>query len=528
MTWTIGRKLYVGVGTLLGALAAVSFVGVRALERLDASADHAMSTTVKNLEDGSHLEFLVADLRASAGLVIIAAARQDGPVVKKEVQAIDEMTKEFLQTATTLEKSTQSERVKALVRQARAEMTEWAEGVHEVGQLAEQFKAEEAAARYQSVREHGDKALEEAEQIFDEETALMEAEKKHTEEIYTSAHVWMLSLVGLSALVGAFVFYTVRGTTRTLTRTTIVLREGAEQVVAAAAQVAGSAQQLSEGATEQAASLEETSASMEEISSMTKQNASNSQNAAALIVDASTLVSDSNRALTEMQHSMATIRDSSHKIANIIKTIDAIAFQTNILALNAAVEAARAGEAGMGFAVVADEVRNLAQRSAQAAKDTAALIEEAIVNSQEGNQKVEQVARSIGAVTETVGKAKQLVEEVHVASIQQADGVGQVAQAVAQMEKVTQNTAANAEESAAASEELSAQAETTMVEIERLEAMVTGASAGSRQRRVLAEPAARPTPAARTRMALVPAKAIRTPRSNEEALPLGDGTFGTF
>ena len=158
--------------------------------------------------------------------------------------------------------------------------------------------------------------------------------------------------------------------------------------------------------------------------------------------------------------------------ANIIKTIDEIAFQTNILALNAAVEAARAGEAGMGFAVVADEVRNLAQRSAQAARDTAGLIEESMAKSSEGTARVAVVAEAIGSITGAVAKARGLVDEVSVASRQQAQGIDQVTQAIAQMEKVTQGTAATAEESAAASEELSAQADTALGIVGSLEQMV--------------------------------------------------------
>jgi methyl-accepting chemotaxis protein/methyl-accepting chemotaxis protein-1 (serine sensor receptor) len=190
--------------------------------------------------------------------------------------------------------------------------------------------------------------------------------------------------------------------------------------------------------------------------------------------DVDAAVSQSNTALGAMESSMAAIQDSSTQVGRIIKTIDEIAFQTNILALNAAVEAARAGAAGMGFAVVADEVRNLAQRSAQAARDTAGLIEESIARSAEGTATVERVSQSIQSITASVGKVKTLVEEVSIASQQQSQGIDQVSQAVAQMEKVTQGTAATAEESAAASEELSGQAETAMSVVVRLQQLVGG------------------------------------------------------
>jgi methyl-accepting chemotaxis protein/methyl-accepting chemotaxis protein-1 (serine sensor receptor) len=228
-----------------------------------------------------------------------------------------------------------------------------------------------------------------------------------------------------------------------------------------------------------------------------------------------------------MVASMSAIQDSSQKVSKIIKTIDEIAFQTNILALNAAVEAARAGEAGMGFAVVADEVRNLAQRSAQAAKDTAALIEESIVKTQAGATKVEQVSGAIAGITESVEKVKGLVDEVSIASRQQAQGIDQVSQAIAQMEKVTQTTAATAEESAAASEELNAQAEQTMGIIEGLKLLV-----GNRTR--AAHPVAQPVrTTARTRATVTPMspskKAHPLPLTAEEDGALeATGTFGSF
>ncbi len=253
------------------------------------------------------------------------------------------------------------------------------------------------------------------------------------------------------------------------------LREGAQKVTTTASEVATSAQTVAQGAIKQAAVLEETSAAMEEMASTTRTSAENSQQAAELVGTVDGVVGGASTALADMTQSMAKIRESSKKVAKIIKTIDEIAFQTNILALNAAVEAARAGEAGMGFAVVADEVRNLAQRSAQAARDTATLIEESIGSSRDGHDKVALVARSIQAIAESVGRVKGLVAEVSESSRQQSQGIDQVAQAVAQMESVTQSTAASAEESAAASEELSTHAVMATGQVARLEAMVVGA-----------------------------------------------------
>jgi hypothetical protein len=336
----------------------------------------------------------------------------------------------------------------------------------------------------------------------------------------------ILAAITVASVVGTLI---VRGTNSVLRQSVNELSEGAQQVASASGQVAGASQSLSQGATEQAASLEETSASMEEMASMTRKNAENSQQAASMMGETEKLVHGANNALGEMVTSMAAIKDSSDKVAKIIKTIDEIAFQTNILALNAAVEAARAGEAGMGFAVVADEVRALAQRSAQAAKDTAALIEESIAKSNEGQLKVQTVTVAIESITSSTVKVKGLVDEVSEASRQQSQGIDQVSQAIAQMEKVTQGTAATAEESAAASEELSAQAETSMSVVARLASLVGGvetASVAPAKRRKTAAPVAPASNKVVTMTRPVKAASQLTP---EEQIPLGDtGTFGSF
>jgi len=261
---------------------------------------------------------------------------------------------------------------------------------------------------------------------------------------------------------------------------------------------------------------------------MTKRNADNSHQAASVVAEAAQVVQNANVALADMVNSMSSIKDSSHRVSKIIKTIDEIAFQTNILALNAAVEAARAGEAGMGFAVVADEVRNLAQRSAQAARDTAVLIEEAITSSNEGSQRVQQVANAFSAITSNVTQIKGLVDEVSAASKQQALGIDQVTQTIHQMERVTQTSAATAEESAGTYQQLNAQADVTMGLVKRLEAMVGGER--SAHNGAETEPPVR----ARGRSSdLFGAGEVRTvgthpPRHSVPAAAADTGTYGTF
>jgi methyl-accepting chemotaxis protein/methyl-accepting chemotaxis protein-1 (serine sensor receptor) len=280
----------------------------------------------------------------------------------------------------------------------------------------------------------------------------------------------LLSLVALMAGLG--VLRVVRDSTRRIAGLVIRMSESAAHVASAAGQVASASQALAQGATEQAASLEETSASGQEITSIARQNADNTASMSKLMNDTDRVVARANDTLHEMIVSMKDINASSEKIAKIIKVIDEIAFQTNILALNAAVEAARAGEAGLGFAVVADEVRGLAQRSAQAAKDTAVLIEESIARCNDGNTKLDHVAASIGAITESSKKVKILADEVSAGSEEQARGLDHIANAITQMEQVTQKTAAGAEQSAGASEQLSGQAATLKDLVLQLESLV--------------------------------------------------------
>ncbi len=223
-------------------------------------------------------------------------------------------------------------------------------------------------------------------------------------------------------------------------------------------ELSASAESLSSSASKQAATIEETSAALEEITGMTSQNAGHADNSLALAKEARTAADSGAVEMQEMTSSMQAIQQSSANISKIIKTIDEIAFQTNLLALNAAVEAARAGEAGAGFAVVADEVRSLAQRSVQAARETAEKIEESIRTSQQGAAVSERVSHSLTAIVDKVRRMDALIAEIASGSRQQATGVSEVNRTVAELDKLTQSTAASAEEAAATSTELSGQA----------------------------------------------------------------------
>jgi methyl-accepting chemotaxis protein len=269
-----------------------------------------------------------------------------------------------------------------------------------------------------------------------------------------------LSLSGLAILSAAVLaLWLVTTTKRDLGRILRGLSAGSEQTSTAANQVSGSSQVVAQGATEQAASVEETTSSVEEMTAMIKQTASNALEAKQLAERAQEDAEQGGQAMRRMSDAIDDIKRGSDETAKIVKSIDEIAFQTNLLALNAAVEAARAGEAGKGFAVVAEEVRNLAQRAGEAARSTSELIETSVKNADNGVQISQEVAESLTKIGTGSRQVNELINEIASAGKEQAQGVEQINNAVAQMDRVIQSSAANAEESASFAEELSAQAE---------------------------------------------------------------------
>jgi len=299
--------------------------------------------------------------------------------------------------------------------------------------------------------------------------------------------------------------------------------EATQQVASASGQISSGSQSLAQGANEQASSLEEVSASLEEMSSMTRQNADNALAAKNLAGEADSNAKVGTEAMARMSRSINKIKESSDQTAKIVKTIDEIAMQTNLLALNAAVEAARAGEAGRGFAVVAEEVRNLAQRSAQAAKNTADMIGESVKNAEEGVKISDEVSVSFEKIAQSSKKVNDLIAEIAAASKEQSTGIKEVNDAVGQMDKVTQQNAANAEESASASEELSSQAQ----ELQAMVAQFKITGGNSTRPKTIAHakrPALPPPSSGQKSPGSKPAKLV----SSDDIIPMDDDALREF
>ena len=293
----------------------------------------------------------------------------------------------------------------------------------------------------------------------------------------TKTQAIVMGVGGISILVVFVLLYLfLTRITKSIGGITQDLDRSSDSITAASGQVASASQQLAEGSSQQAASIEETSASLEEMASMTKQNADNAGQADRLMKKTNTVVAEANSSMNELTGSMEEISVASAETSKIIKTIDEIAFQTNLLALNAAVEAARAGEAGAGFAVVADEVRNLAMRAADAAKNTAGLIEGTVQKVDAGKVLVTRANEAFGQVAESSSKVGEIVAEISAASQEQAQGISQVNTAVIEMDQVVQQNASGAEETSSASEEMSAQAEQMKTMVGNLVVMVSGSN----------------------------------------------------
>jgi len=480
---TIGKKLMLAFGLVLAVGGMISAVSLWSIKGLSARFETAVSKTARKLQMGAELNQIKSDMYVAQRGMVLATFMKDNSRAETQRTEFDSQVAKMNKKLEEIRPLISVPEGRRLLAVFEKDLSSWLSEYQTVVRLCQSDNPNEAqqhsfakiAPTYKEMTATGDQFVEVYREVLD-------GDKRAAEQDYAQALWLSLLSVGALAMIGVAVFFVIRQMSRSLREAASELSEGAQQVASAASQVSSSSQSLSQGSSEQAASLEETSASTEEINSMASRNSENSRGAADLMTQSQQKFVETNQSLEQMVVAMGEINTQSDKIAKIIKVIDEIAFQTNILALNAAVEAARAGEAGMGFAVVADEVRNLAQRCAQAAKDTSTLIEESIAKSNDGKLKVDQVAAAIRTITEEANKVKTLVDEVNLGSQEQATGIAQIGKAITQMDRVTQSTAANAEETASAAEELTAQSVALKDVVERLAAMVGGSENGARLR----------------------------------------------
>ena len=476
---TFEIRLLGATGLLIALAALQGYFALSTANRFKNETDEVVERGAKKLVLADCISVANSEMISTQRGIILAAFSKDNDELEKYAHQYQEnraIVEKALEEARPL---LMKEEARALASDIAANLAQWQPLYEDVlGQAKAGRVAEANRIRKDVTAPICNKIAADAARLQTIQSGILAEDKAAVDSYSASSHWIALGLLLLCAAAGFFVFVVVRGITRDVQRAAAHLGDGAEQVAHAALQVSAASQSLAQGSSEQAASLEETSSSSEEINSMTRKNAENSKVAAEFTGQVEQRVGAANQTLGQMVVSMNEINASSDKVSKIIKVIDEIAFQTNILALNAAVEAARAGEAGMGFAVVADEVRNLAQRCAQAAKDTATLIEESIAKSHDGVAKLDQVAEAIRSITESAAQVKTLVDEVHLGSQEQARGIEQIAKAIAQMEQVTQKNAANAEEGASASEELSGQAAIMKGVVGELQALVGGSERG--------------------------------------------------
>ncbi|MBI4777119.1 MAG: chemotaxis protein [Deltaproteobacteria bacterium] len=431
---------------------------------------------------------LLGYIRRAVNNLVIAALesvieKESGTIPEKRMKKIERDAGYLEKNAPKLEKYAESDDEKQMVKTLRSDtegLTRMikedlgsviAKGASETSQIKEAFQSMENELN-QSASEVGsmldriaDTSKTESEEAVQSLTGTQRS---------TFAKGMTVFLIAVLVIIPS-IFLISKGITKVLRNISSEMAEGANQVTSASGQVSSASQTLASGSSEQAASIEETSSSLEEMASMTKQNAEHAGKADALMKDTNRVVGEANESMRALTDSMNAISEASSETQKIVKTIDEIAFQTNLLALNAAVEAARAGEAGSGFAVVAGEVRNLAMRAAEAAKNTAQLIEKTVKKVNDGSIFVQKANEAFTRVIDSSSKVGEILTEIAAASTEQAQGIEQINKAVAEMDRVVQQNVASAEESASASEELNRQAKSMKEFVDDLMALVGGA-----------------------------------------------------
>ncbi len=471
---SLRAKLYAIVTLLLGGLILVAASAVSTTRSLIAAAQSLGEVNLATVER----IYLINDTLSTQNAIVGRAPSQlDAKKLKEEIDAFKKLTPTLEQSIAQLAPLLTDDDRQAALKALREQLAAFYTGSDKVFQHAQNFMQQDAVTALQSL-------------VFpaqDQIAAAVDKMMKRSLEItatrpgqiiaranWGNKQIGFLSIVAVLAGAIVSVLIVQRFVSKPLRGVVTVLSENADETSRAASTVASASQTMAQGASEQAAALEETTSALEEMASMTRRNAETAQQASALSAETQNAANNGNEAMSRMSNAINEIQRSATETAKIIKVIDEIAFQTNLLALNAAVEAARAGDAGKGFAVVAEEVRNLAMRSAEAAKNTASLIEQSVNSAKHGVGISQEAAKMLGEITAAATKVNSLISEIATASSEQAQGIDQVNRAVSQMDKVTQANAASAEEIASSATELAGFAGQVNGVVARLTTLVSG------------------------------------------------------
>jgi len=472
---TIGTKLVISASAALLLTLGVGCVGLRSISRLGVAVDTLHGVTARQQFLAADINTAFAEFMAQERGIIRRADMGDMPTVEKYSRDFDDSAArvrkrldEIAPLIETVPVRQAVERLRTIEAQVERNHSQYMSLIRG-GDLkgADRFITDSVMPPIRAAKPLAATVVEQAD-------ALMAAAGQSAKDTVVRSRWMMLAAMGLALAVALVVVLVVRNVNSALRGAVGQLAQGADEVAASAAQVSSASQALAQGATEEASQIDRAVSSTNLIRAMAQRNSEHCGVATGLVALSQQKFEATRSSLGEMVEAMDGIAGSSGKIAKIIKVIDEVAFQTNILALNAAVEAARAGEAGMGFAVVADEVRSLAHRCAQAARDTAPLIEESVERARDGKARMDDISQSLHVVVEESSQLKRLVEEIRVGSEEQAQGIVEVSETVAQMNGVCSGTAAGAEETAAAAEELNTHSSELKGVARRLAGLVGG------------------------------------------------------